>query len=107
MPVDLSTLLNTVSTIALVGALIFAGFQVRSAYRVRSEQAAIAVINTAQSEAWTRALHLLHDIPPNATVENIDSFGDDTVRAIEEIGIRLETIGYMVFRRIASIQMVD
>lgn|GEM_PF-6775244 len=45
---EISTLLNIFSTVALVGALVFAGLQVRSANRTRSEQAAITIINTAQ-----------------------------------------------------------
>jgi hypothetical protein len=104
---EFSTLLNGLSTLALVGALIFAGLQVRAANRARSEQAAIAVINTAQSEAWTRGLHLLFRIPPDATAEDIDGLGEDVVSTIEEIGVRLETIGYMVYRRIATIETID
>jgi hypothetical protein len=104
---EVTTLLNVLSTIALVGALIFAGLQVRASNRARTEQAAISLINTAQSEAWTRALGLIFRIPADATAEDIDALGPDIVRAVEEIGIRLETIGYMVYRRIATLEMVN
>jgi len=104
---EVSTLLNILSTLALVGALVFAGLQVRSANRTRSEQAAITIVNTAQSDAWTRALNLLVKIPENATMEQIDGLGPEMSRAIEEVGIRLETIGYMVYCRIVTLEMVD
>jgi hypothetical protein len=104
---DIQTALNGFSTAALIGALIFAALQVRAANRARSEQAAITIVTTAQSDAWTRALNLLVQLPEGATIEQIDAAGPDVVKAIEEIGIRVETIGYMVFRRIVTLDMVD
>lgn len=104
---EISTLLNVLSTVALIGALLFAALQVRAASRNRDEQAAIAIINTAQSDAWTRALHLLHTIPFGASASDIDALGIEVGRAIEDIGIRVETIGYMVHRRIVSLEAVD
>jgi len=60
-----------------------------------------------KSDAWTRALNLLVKIPQNATIEQIDALGPEISRAIEEVGIRLETIGYMVYCRIVTLDMVD
>ena len=46
-------------------------------------------------------------IPENATIEQIDGLGLEVSRAIEEVGTRLETIGYMVYCRIATLEMVN
>jgi hypothetical protein len=107
MIVDLPVVLNAISAAAVVGAVIFAALQVKAANRNRVEQAAITIVQTAQSEGWGRALHVLHTIPPGATAEEIDALGPQVVRAIEEVGIRLETIGYLVFRRIVTMDTVD
>lgn len=104
---EISTLLSALSTVALIGALLFAALQVRAASRNRDEQAAIAIINTAQSDAWTRALNLLHKVPSGASASDIDALGPEMGRAIEDLGIRVETVGYMVYRRIVSLEAVD
>ena len=47
MHLDFANLLNLVSTVTLIGALVFTGLQVRAANRARREQAAVTVIETA------------------------------------------------------------
>ena len=103
---ELSTLLNTASTLALIGALLFTGLQVRMANRVRAEQNALVLIHTILA-GWTQSLIVLNKIPAGSTAAQIDSLGNDVVNAIEEYSIRLETVGYMVFRGFISVDTVD
>ena len=105
--VDLAVLFNGLSALAVVGALVFAGMQVRSLNRSRAEQAALAIVTTTQSKAWSRAIGLLQRISPEMTIAEIEALGPDVVENVHEIRIRLETIGYMVYRRIVSLEMVD
>jgi hypothetical protein len=64
---DFADALNLVSTVTLIGALIFTGLQVRAANRARRDQAAVTVIETAAlSENSARFLELLSEIPDNA-----------------------------------------
>jgi len=107
MQLDLSSVLNLISTIAIVGALIFAALQVRAANRTRHDQAAVTVIQTAQSESWSRALELMETLPDDAKPNDVENLGREAERVIFEFGVRLETIGYMVFRRIVTLDMVD
>ena len=104
---DTATILSAVSSFAVVGALIFAALQVRVANRSRAEHAAISIVEAAQSDAWTRGLNQLHRIPGDATAEQIDALGPELTDAIEQVGIRVETIGYMVWRDMVDIAMVD
>ena len=104
---DLASALNLISTVAIVGALIFTGLQVRAANRARQEQAAIVVIQTTQNENWTRALGAISTLPQNATLEEISQRGATVEQALFELSIRLETIAYMVFCRIVSLRAVD
>lgn len=104
---DPATLLSAISSFAVVGALILAALQVRVANRTRAEHAAISIVEAAQSDAWTRGLNQLHRIPAGATAEQIDELAREVSDAIEQVGIRVETIGYMVWRGIVDIGMVD
>jgi hypothetical protein len=104
---DLASTLNVISTIAIVGALIFTGLQVRAANRARQDQAAIAVTQTTQNENWTRALGVIFSLPPDVKLEQIAERGPAAEQALFELSIRLETIGYVVFCHIVSLEAVD
>ena len=104
---DLAVWLNLISTTAIVAALIFAALQVRQGNIKRRDLASITLIQTVQSEGWTRALNLLGNLPPNAKLSDLEAAGSDLQRALTEFGLRLETVGYMVFRRNVDLQTVD
>src|SRR5205814_4558341 len=99
MHFDFANTLNLVSTVTLIGALVFTGMQVRAANRARREQMAVTVIETAAlSENSARFLELLSEIPEGASATVIDSLDADTRRQIFLFGLRVEIIGYMVFQ---------
>src|ERR1700722_122484 len=100
---ELTTVLNILSTFALIGALVFTGLQVGTANRVRAEQAALSIIHAIQTDEWARTLNILTRIPPGATAAQIDALGLEIKESIEQYGMRLETIGYMGFRGFVSI----
>jgi len=107
MHLDLAAWLNLISTAAIVAALIFAAVQVRQANVKRRDQAAVTLIQTVQSEGWTRMLDLVRKLPENAQVSDVEKAGPEVERALTEFAIRLETVGYMVFRRNVDLQTVD
>jgi hypothetical protein len=107
MHVDLASVLNLISTIAIVASLIFTALQVRQGNVKRRDQAAITLIQTAQSTGWTRALDLIGKLPGNTQPSDIERAGAEVERALFEFGVRLETIGYMVFRRNVDLETVD
>ena len=83
MHLDFANLLNLVSTITLIGALVFTGLQVRAANRARREQAAVTVIETAAlSENSARFLELLSEIPEGASAAVIENLDAETRRQI-------------------------
>jgi len=107
MHIDVATLLNAISTIAIVGALIFTGLQVRTANRTRADQAAVTVIQTTQSSSWIESLELIATLPENAEPALVDEAGKVMAAALFTFNIRLETIGYMVYCRIITLKAID
>ena len=104
---DLASVLNLVSTLAIVGALVFTALQVRAANNARRDQGAIVIIQTTQDSKWIEALNLVSTLPEDATVEYIHEKREAMERALFELSIRLEPVGYMVFCRIITLQAVD
>ena len=107
MHLDLAAWLNLISTVAIVGALIFTAVQVRQGNIKRRDTAAVTLIETVQSEGWTRMLDLIGKLPEAAPASDVEAAGPEVQRAIIEFGVRLETVGYMVFRRNVDLQTVD
>lgn len=104
---DLQAWLSLISTVAIVLALVFAGVQVREANQARRDQAAVALLQSAQGDSWTRAMNSIAQLPANATAEQVDAAGEWATNAVVDFGVRLETMGYMVFSRLVSPEKVD
>jgi hypothetical protein len=104
---DLASILNLVSTAAIVGALVFTALQVRAANNARRDQGAVVIIQTTQDSKWIEALNLVSTLPEQATAEYIRERGEIMDRALFELSIRLEPVGYMVYCRIITLSAVD
>jgi hypothetical protein len=102
---ELATLLSVLSTLALVGALIFAGLQVRSANRAREEQNAVKLIDAALSTVLAQPPSSFAEL--SARAADVEAYSPDVVRMLQEIGFRLEALGYLVYRRVLSLRSVE
>ena len=108
MHFDFADLLNLVSTVTLIGALVFTGLQVRAANRARREQATVTAIQTAALSANSaRILELLGQLPEGASAAEIDKLDAEVKRQILEFGLRIEVTGYMVSHRMVDLQIVN
>jgi hypothetical protein len=108
MHLDFANALNLVSTVTLIGALVFTGLQVRAANRARRDQAAVTVIETAAlSENSARILELFGEIPEGASAAVIDNLDVETRGQILQFGLRVEVIGYMVFHGLVDVQTAN
>lgn len=105
--VDLATILNLVSTIAIVGALVFTALQVRQGNRSQRNQASVAMMKTVLGGNLGREMKILGSLPVDAKREDIEHGGPEVESALGEFGVRMESIGYMVFLRILPLEMVD
>ena len=103
MHLDFASALNIISTLAIVGALIFAALQVREVNAARRDQASVAMIVTTQSIS----VDLISKLPANASIADIGQSSVETQHALFEFGVRLETIGYMVHERMVRLDTVD
>src|SRR5262249_22123807 len=106
MNLDLPSALNVVSTLAIVLALLFTGLQVREANRTRRDQASVALIQTTLNERWSHALDRIGQLQPIGTTD-VGQLSDEVRYALFDFGVRLETVGYMVYRHMVPIETVD
>lgn len=93
---DWALALNAVSSAALVAAVLFGVVQMRRESAVRREQAAIEVIRSMQTREWASAVGPIGALPVPAQA----TLGERDADAAAAIGLRLETLGYLVYRGI-------
>ena len=96
--------LGLISTFAIVIALVFAGVQVRQANHARRDQAGVALLQSAQGDSWTHSMDTVSRIPVGLEPSHLSE--SDTA-ALVDFAVRLESIGYMVFSRLVSLDMVN
>lgn len=107
MHLDFASILNLVSTVTLIGALVFTAMQVRQANQSRRDQAAITMLQTALSQNSALMLEMFAEIPENAPTETINDLDPERRRAILEFGLRLEVMGFMVARNLVALDTVN
>jgi hypothetical protein len=106
---SLSTLANLAEIIgagSILTGLIFGWFQLRH-YRAQQRDAvAINLMQTFYDQDLANALALLHTVPDGVSLEELQERGFDYVKAAITITTSFETMGLLVYRRIATMDMV-
>ena len=74
--------LSLISTIAIEMALVFAGVQVREANKARRDQAAVALLQSAQGDTWTRSMDTISRIPAGLDAAQTDAQGEIATGAL-------------------------
>jgi len=104
--VDLSTLLQLISTLALVGGVTFAGVQWRSSRLERKKQQQVMLLRSFDSPTFTRAMRVVMELPDSTSKEAID--GDPNLADLVWFWLGVtESLGELVHERELPVQVVD
>jgi hypothetical protein len=95
------------SGIAVTFAVIFALIQLRQYRQQRRDTAAMELMRTIQSQQWTSALLLLGDVPDGISASDLHAMNSEFEEAAFTIVAIYETIGFLVYRRIAPFYLVQ
>lgn len=107
--VSLTTLANLAEIIgagSIVTGLIFGWFQIRN-FRLQQRNAvAINLAQTFYNQDLARAIALLQAVPDGVTLKELREYGVDHVNAAITVTTSFETMGVLVFKRIATLDLV-
>ncbi len=108
---DLS--LPTIANIAeIIGAgsiitgLAFGWFQIRHFRAQQRDAVAINLMQTFYSDDLAQAMALLQPVPDGVRLDELRSMGDEYVKAAITITTSFETMGLLVFKGIATMDLV-
>ena len=102
---DLSTLANVATALAVLTAVAFGLLEARRARHERAERAAFAAVQAILTPEWMKSMIVVQSIPDGSTVSEIE--GDARVfAAVQAVGCILEGLGYSVYARIVPLHVV-
>lgn len=103
---ELASYAEIIGAGTIVSGLIFGWIQIRA---FRSQQRDAIAINLAQTfynQELARALTLLQPIPDGVTLEELRAHGDEYVNAAITVTTSFETMGLLVYKRVATMELV-
>src|SRR5437764_6074923 len=103
---DISTIANVATAIAVLTGVIFGLFEVRHFRREREERAAFELLHTMLTSEWLRSAVAIDTVPDNVAPEILEADAK-MLDAAHSIGLILEAVGYAVYARIVPLAMVD
>lgn len=106
---DLDTLANIAEIIgasSIVSGLLFGWFQLRNFRRQQRDAVAINLAQTFYNQELARALTLLQPLPDGITLKELREHGEAHMNAAITVTTSFETMGLLVFKRVASLALV-
>jgi hypothetical protein len=104
---DLGTLAELVSAIAVVIGLVFAVVQLRQFRRVQEREACLALLRSYQTRTLARALLLLFELPDGLGKAGVEARIGSEMATLYAMMTTWESLGILVQRGQVDLAMVD
>jgi hypothetical protein len=106
---SLSTMANIAEIIgagSIITGLIFGWFQIRHFQAQQRDAVAINLMRTFYSDDLAEAIALLQALPDGVRLDELRSMGNEYVKAAITVTTSFETMGLLVFKKIATMDLV-
>jgi hypothetical protein len=107
---DLVTIVNIariVGSVVVISGVIFGIIQIRQYQQRRQDVAAVQLVNSFQSPDFNKSLRKVWSLPDEAGWQEIQAHGNEWEAAAFQVGMTLETMGVLVYRRIVPLAILD
>ena len=103
---DVTTIANLATAIAVVVGLIFGILEVRHIRQERDERASFEVVHAIMTEHWIDSAPIVRSLDETSSPENLQA-DPALLQAAHSVAFILEALGYAVFKRIVRLETVD
>jgi hypothetical protein len=104
--VNLSTVANIATALMVLTAVVFGLIEMRRARKEREERAAFIAVQAILTPAWITSMTLGQAISEGTTPAQIEA-DPRLFQAVQSIACIAESLGYAVFARMGSVELVD
>ena len=102
-----ANLAQVIGAFAVIAAIVFGMAQIRQFRQQRRDALAVELMRSIQDSEFTRSLRLLLALPPQCSLEDLRSRGEECEFAALALGAKYETLGYLVYRGIMPLELVE
>lgn len=103
----LANLAQVLGAVAVFAAIVFGVAQIRQFQQQRRDALAVELMRSIQDTEFTRSLRVLLTLPVGATATDVRARGVQFEDHIWAIAAKYETLGYLVYRGIMPIELVE
>ncbi len=103
----LANVAQVLGAIAVVAAIAFGLAQIRQFRQQRRDALAVELMRSIQDTEFTRSLRILLTLPVDTSAEEFRARGPNVEEAAWALGAKYETLGYLVYRGIMPIELVE
>ena len=96
-----------VGSVVVISGVVFGVIQIRQYQQQRRDVAAVQLVNSFQNPEFNKALRRVWSLPDDISIAELQKLGDDWEEAAFQVGMTLETMGVLVYRRIVPISILD
>ncbi len=104
---NLTILLNLISTLSIVAGVVFAVVQLRHLNKQRARESALQMLHSFQTPEFLNAVNIVFDLPEGLSRKEIEKRLGDRMTSVLVMFGTFESLGILVFRREIDIQLVE
>jgi hypothetical protein len=104
---DLALTLNIATTVAVVGGVIFAAWQIRAATRARATQVSLHLVEMLNSRDLMEGLSALNELPEGLSWPQLQTQLSERWIAVFTLINTLDGLGILVFRKEVALDVAD
>jgi hypothetical protein len=103
----LANLAQVLGASAVLAAIIFGVAQIRQFHQQRRDALAVELMRSIQDAEFTRSLRLLVELPEGISAAEFRALSPEYEEAAWAMGAKYETLGYLIFRGIMPVELVE
>lgn len=104
---DINSFSNLVSSVAVFGGVVFAGWQLRITSRQRTTEASLQMMQSLRSQEFVDGIMALYDLPDGlSAVETRRQLGEKWERAMLAM-MNVDALGLLVYRGEIDVKLAD
>jgi len=102
-----SILVDIISSVAVIAAIIFGITQIRQFRQQRRDIAAIELVRSVQDSEFTNGFRLIHALPENISAAEFKAKPSEYIELALAVGMKYESIGLLVCKGVLPIAIVE
>lgn len=104
---DLANIVEIIGIFALLAAIVFGIIQIRQ-HREQMQSLAIQQLAASfESADFTEGYRLLASLEDDISADALNALGEEYVAAVLRVGMKFETVGLLVHKRIVPFEMMN